>query len=167
MFDLIKQILITFVACGFGIIGLGLLLVIGTGIVVTILSPLLITVDWLDFNGYKEDVRTAKLPLSTIVPLLNDENIIKADKKSIRLKDGCFWNDSIYIKLNFVDYLKYQWYIRYKHRNTIKQANLNDTMAAINRLNAEYDRINQEVRKTIEKETENIRKIVETLKEVK
>ena len=80
MFDLIKQILITFVACGFGIIGLGLLLVIGTGIVVTILSPFLIAVDWLDFNSYKEGVRTAKLPLSTIEPLLNDPDVIEANK---------------------------------------------------------------------------------------
>ena len=167
MLKFIKEFLIVIVGGSLGIIGIILLIAVAVPVIVIVLSPLLIAVDWLEFNYYKEGVRTAKLPLSTIVPLLNDENIIQANKESIRLRDGHYWDDGIYIKLNFVDYLKYQWYIRYKNRNKIKQANLNDTMAAINRLNAEYDRINQAVRKTVEKETENIVKIAESLKEVK
>ena len=167
MLETIKEILGAIVFAGFGSIGLLLLFVVAFVIFVIIFSPLLIVANWLDFNGYKESVRTAKLPLSTIEPLLNDPDLIEANKDYIRLRDGRYWDDSIYIKLNLIDYLKYKKYIRSKHHRKTKKANLDNTMAAVNRLNAEYNRINQEVRKMVEKEADNIVQIAERLKEVK
>lgn len=167
MIEFIKEFLIVIVGGSLGIIGIILLIAVAVPVIVIVLSPLLIVAAWLDFNGYKKSARTAKLPLSTIEPLLNDSDIIEANRDYIKLRDGRYWDDSIYIKLNLIDYLKYQWYIRSKHHRKTKKANFDNTMAAVNRLNIEYDRINQEVQKMVDKETDNVVQIAERLKEVK
>ena len=127
--------------------------------------PFVVLLEWSFFNeNFPTNARSAKLPLSTIMPLLNDENIIKAEKRSLRLRDGRWWDESIYIKLSLIDYLRYQWYINRQSRKKAERANINNTLAAINRLNAEYDRINQEAQKSVTTETENIKNIIERIK---
>lgn len=122
-------------------------------------------------DAYKEFIKTTErqdrvveLPFSVVQPLLRDDSptIFTAQSNRLAIKDENCRSNNIYIKLSKKDYNEYIKFLDQKKVNKQNLKKTEDTLAATQLINKELKRINEEALKSVQKSTDDIKKIVET-----